>query len=148
MSCYFLKYPFEYYHHFYKWCHLFRIYRLNFCVHISVPCITHASSIDEDNNIWWIVGLHMIELWWRNPKVTYLTLVQKFSEQISLAATLRTLIRRLICRFLADISGTLRSVSTSLSLLPLYYFRFLWSCIVSKIWRKKTNKMQQLDVYY
>ena len=27
-------------------------------------------------------------------------------------------------------------------------FRFLWPCIVSKIWRQKTNKMQQLDVYY
>ena len=27
-------------------------------------------------------------------------------------------------------------------------FRFLWQCIVSKVWREKTNKMQQLDVYY
>jgi len=29
-------------------------------------------------------------------------------------------------------------------------FRFLWPCIVSKLWRerKKTNKMQQSDVYY
>jgi len=28
-------------------------------------------------------------------------------------------------------------------------FRFLWPCIVSKVWReKKTNKMQKLDVYY
>ena len=27
-------------------------------------------------------------------------------------------------------------------------FRFLWPFIVSKIWREKTNKMQQLDVYY
>ena len=26
-------------------------------------------------------------------------------------------------------------------------FRFLWPCIVSKIWREKTNKLQQLDVY-
>ena len=26
-------------------------------------------------------------------------------------------------------------------------FRFMWPCIVSKIWREKTNKMQQLDVY-
>ena len=25
-------------------------------------------------------------------------------------------------------------------------FRFLWPCIVSKLWREKTNKMQQLDV--
>ena len=25
-------------------------------------------------------------------------------------------------------------------------FRFLWPCIVSKIWREKTNKMQQLDL--
>ena len=27
-------------------------------------------------------------------------------------------------------------------------FRFLWPCIVSKVWREKTNKMQQLDYYY
>ena len=27
-------------------------------------------------------------------------------------------------------------------------FRFLWPCIVSKVWREKTNKMQQLDIYY
>jgi hypothetical protein len=29
-------------------------------------------------------------------------------------------------------------------------FRFLWPCIVRKVWREreKTNKMQQLDVYY
>ena len=29
-------------------------------------------------------------------------------------------------------------------------FRFLWPCIVSKLWREeeKTNKMQQSDVYY
>jgi len=27
-------------------------------------------------------------------------------------------------------------------------FSFLWPCIVSKVWREKTNKMQQLDVYY
>ena len=27
-------------------------------------------------------------------------------------------------------------------------FAFLWPCIVSKVWREKTNKMQQLDVYY
>jgi hypothetical protein len=27
-------------------------------------------------------------------------------------------------------------------------FRFLWPCIVSKIWKEKTNKMQELDVYY
>ena len=27
-------------------------------------------------------------------------------------------------------------------------FRFLWPCIVSKVWRDKTNKMQQLNVYY
>ena len=26
--------------------------------------------------------------------------------------------------------------------------RFLWPCIVSKMWREKINKMQQLDVYY
>jgi len=31
--------------------------------------------------------------------------------------------------------------------LPVF-FRFLWPCIVSKVWREKTNKMQQLDVYY
>ena len=28
-------------------------------------------------------------------------------------------------------------------------FRFLWPCIMSKVWReRKTNKMQQSDVYY
>jgi len=27
-------------------------------------------------------------------------------------------------------------------------FRFLWPFIVSRVWREKTNKMQQLDVYY
>ena len=27
-------------------------------------------------------------------------------------------------------------------------FRYLWPCIVSVVWREKTNKMQQLDVYY
>ena len=27
-------------------------------------------------------------------------------------------------------------------------FRFLWPCMVRKVWREKTNKMQQLDVYY
>ena len=27
------------------------------------------------------------------------------------------------------------------------FFMFLWPCIVSKIWRKKTNKMQQSDVF-
>ena len=27
-------------------------------------------------------------------------------------------------------------------------FRVLWPCIVSKVWREKTNKMQQLHVYY
>ena len=30
-----------------------------------------------------------------------------------------------------------------------HVFRFLWLCIVSKVWReKKTSKTQQLDVYY
>jgi len=36
------------------------------------------------------------------------------------------------------------------SALPTFIasFRFLWPCVVSKVWREKTNKMQQLDVYY
>ena len=29
-----------------------------------------------------------------------------------------------------------------------HWFRFLWPCIMSKVWREKPNKMQQLDVYY
>ena len=46
-------------------------------------------------------------------------------------------------RYRADISSQNKARGEQ-----MLTFRFLWPCIVSKIWREKTNKMQRLDAYY
>jgi len=115
--------------------------------HFEMNCAAHRSSLSL--GVWWYKNKMNNEL---VPLLISLLHSADFTYSLPQHTQLHLVCTADLCVPHYTYSKELlfpKHVKTTVFATEATSFMFLWPCIVSKVWReKKTNKMQQLDVYY